>query len=223
MRMRRKKHLTERLEGVSEYIIVADKKFTNVNEAIENKQLIDFKKVFNNDNNIYLEIGCGKGQFVCDMAKKFSNVNFLAVELLENIIVMATEKAKKENLFNVKFINTGVEYLLRYIPKNSIDKIFLNFSPPYPATSYENRRFTNLRNISSYKIMLKENGEIYQKTDDKDFFLYSQEKLSKSGFTVYDISESYTENEYINVRTEYEEKFLKNNIKINALVAKKNG
>ncbi|MBQ9513569.1 MAG: tRNA (guanosine(46)-N7)-methyltransferase TrmB [Clostridia bacterium] len=220
--MRRKKHLTERLNSVSDYIIVADKKFTNVKEALEYKRLIDFSKVFNNDNKVCLEIGCGKGRFICETAKKFSNLNFLAVELLENIIVTASEKAKKENLSNVRFLNTGVEYLLRYIPEGSIDKIFLNFSPPYPAKSYENRRFTNDRNIASYKKMLNNCGEIYQKTDDKEFFLYSKEKLSDGGFTVLDISDCYLKNEYINVKTEYEEKFLNNNIKINALVAKKN-
>ena len=129
MRIRRKKHLGDRLVAVKEYLIVPDRDIENVKEAIKNKKYFDYKAIFNNDNPVELEVGCGKGRFIVEKAKANPNVNFIAVELLENIIVMAAELAKQEGLKNVVFVNSGAEYLQRYIPESSIANVYLNFSP----------------------------------------------------------------------------------------------
>ena len=91
---------------------------------------------FGNENPIHLEIGCGKGQFVCEMAKRNPDVNFIAVEKVKNVIVAACEKAKEEGLTNVKFIAGCAEYLPRFIPENSVELIYLNFSCPFPKAKY---------------------------------------------------------------------------------------
>jgi tRNA (guanine-N7-)-methyltransferase len=154
MRIRRKKHLKERLEQVKEYVIVADRDIVNVKKAIEDKKFFNYQTMFGNENPVELEVGCGKGGFICQKASLYPNINYIAVELLENILVMAAESAKKNNLYNVKFFNSGAEYLPRYIVPNSISKIYLNFSPPYPQDSYENRRLTCDRNVKNYKDFL---------------------------------------------------------------------
>lgn len=221
MRIRRKKHLRDRLDNVNQYIIPIDRSEVNVKEAIKNKQYIQFSQVFNNDLPVKLEIGCGKGGFICETATIRKEFNYVAVELLENIIVMASEKANQLSLNNVRFVNCGAEYLPKYIPDNSIDEIFLNFSPPFPGKSYMKRRLTYNRNVQNYKNFLKDNCSVIQKTDDKDFFDYSFEQFVKFGFEVRDISNELNNGEFFSVQTEYEKKFRALNQPIYALVATK--
>lgn len=221
MRIRRKKHLDERLFGVKELLIVPDMDIKNVKLAIEDKKYFDFKDFFNNDNPVELEVGCGKGGFIVQKAKTNKDVNFLAVELLENIIVMACELAQKENLANVKFINSGAEYLPRYIREKSISNIYLNFSPPFPKSTYESRRLTSDFYVQAYKTFLKDNGCIYQKTDDKEFFDYSFSQFEKFGFEVQEVTEKLRLNEIENVETEYEKMFKNKGMLAYALIAKK--
>lgn len=221
MRIRRKKHLEERLKNVSEYLIVPNMDIPNVKLAIENKKPFNFNQIFNNDNPVELEIGCGKGGFIVEKAQLYPNINFLAVELLENIIVMAAELAKEKGLTNVKFVNSGAEYLPRYIPDNSISNIYLNFSPPFPKDGYEHRRLTCDRFISTYKKFLLTGGCVYQKTDDRPFFDYSFSKFNEHGFEVMEVTQLISQQKIENIQTEYEKKFIQLGIKANALIAKK--
>lgn len=221
MRIRRKKHLGERLMNVNELLIVPDMDIKNVKLAIEDKKYFDFNKIFGNDNPVELEVGCGKGGFIVQKATLNKNVNFLAVELLENIVVMACELAKKENLKNVKFINSGAEYLPRYIIEKSISNIYLNFSPPFPKSTYESRRLTSDFYIQAYKSFLREGGAVFQKTDDKEFFEYSFGQFEKIGFQVKDVTEDLHLNKIENVETEYEKMFKKKGMLAYALIAKK--
>ena len=219
MRIRRKRHLEERVANLSDYLLVLDESIKNVNEAIKNKSYININKIFGNDNPVELEIGCGKGKFICEMARLNPDVNFIAVEMLQNIIVMSAELAKEYNLKNVIFLNSGAEYLPRYIKPASIKNIYLNFSPPYPKDGYENRRLTSERFVKYYREFLCEDGKIIQKTDDKDFFEYSKSILSKNGFNVLDLTEEYNNSKINSVKTEYESKFNEIGVKTNYLEA----
>ena len=219
MRIRKKKHLTERLEKVKDILLVAKRDIPNVKLANLDKCYIDFNELFKNDNKVNLEIGCGKAGFILECARKNPEENYLAVELLENIIVMGAEKVLKEGISNVRFFNCGAEYLPRYLKPNSISKIFLNFSPPYPAGTYENRRLTKDSLICEYKDYLVDGGEVVQKTDDKDFFEYSFAQFEKFNFKVIDISTQINLGEIENIETEYEKKFRSQNMPIYALRA----
>ncbi len=221
MRIRRKKHLDERLKNVSEYLIVPDMDIVNVKLAVKDKKPFDFVKIFGNDNPVELEVGCGKGGFIVQKAINNPNVNFLAVELLENIIVMAAELAKEKGLKNVKFVNSGAEYLPRYIPEQTISNVYLNFSPPFPKDGYEHRRLTCDRFVLAYKDFLVSGGCVFQKTDDRPFFEYSFSKFVEHGFSVVDVTDLLGQGKIENVETEYEKKFKSIGIKANALIAKK--
>ena len=221
MRIRRKKHIDERLKSVSDIVLFSDFDIMNVNLAVKDKKYLDFNKIFGNDNPVELEIGCGKGGFIIEKAKLHPDTNFIAVELLSNIIVMAGEGAKKENLKNVRFFNCGAEYLPRYIKPNSIQNIYLNFSPPYPGDRYKNRRLTKDSLVLGYKEFLLDNGGIFQKTDDKDFFDFSFSQFAKFGFNVLNVSELVRDKKIENVLTEYERKFIELNLPIYYLIAKK--
>ena len=218
MRMRRKKHLDERIELCKEYLIETDRTIANVNVANENKAYLDYYNLFSSNNPVCLEVGCGKGGFIVKTANVHNDKNYIAVEMMQNIIVMAMEKAKNENLTNVKFMNTGAEYLPRYIKPESIETVYLNFSPPFPQKSYECRRLTNQRNAKNYYDFLVEGGTLIQKTDDKEFFEYSFNMFKSVGFTVKDTTEELL-SDTTNVKTEYEEKFTLKSMKIYRLHA----
>ncbi len=221
MRIRRKKNLDYRLKNVDDLLIKTDTSVKNVKLAVENKQYINAQELFGNTNPLCLEIGCGKGGFIIKTAQKNTDKNYIAVEMIQNILVMAMERANKSNLNNLMFMNTGAEYLAKYIKPESVSQIFLNFSPPYPQKSYECRRLTNDRNVKNYYDFLVKGGTVVQKTDDLDFFNYSFEKFVKNGFTVTDTS-SCLKTDVNNVTTEYEEKFIGLGMKIYRLVAVKN-
>ena len=219
MRIRKKKHLEERIEKVKDIVLVALHDIANIRLANEDKRYIDFTALFGNDNPVGLEVGCGKAGFITECAKRHKDKNFFAVELLQNIIVMGAEKVKNEKVENVRFFNSGAEYLPRYIKPCSIETIYLNFSPPFPAGTYENRRLTKDSLIEAYKDFLIPNGVVLQKTDDKDFFDYSFSQFQKFGFTVEDISQKIDSGEIENIQTEYESKFRAKNMPIYALKA----
>ncbi len=221
MRIRKKRHLDERLLAVKDYLIVPDRDIPNVLEAVKNKKYFNFSEIFNNDNPVELEIGCGKGGFIVQKAIENPNINFLAVELLQNILVMACENAKSKNLKNLKFVNSGAEYLPRYIPEGSIQNIYLNFSPPFPQDGYEGRRLSSDRFVVAYKDYLIPNGAVYQKTDDREFFEYSFSKFVEHGFDVREVSDDIASGKIYNIKTEYEQKFNALGINANALIATK--
>ncbi len=221
MRIRRKKHLAERLINASDILIVPERDIVNVNIAVQNKKFYDFNELFGNNNPVDLEIGCGKGGFITEKARLEQNSNFIAVEMLENIIVMACELAKEKGLKNVRFINTGAEYLPRYIKDNSISNIYLNFSPPFPKIGSESHRLTSDRFVHAYKSFLRDGGKIYQKTDDKEFFEYSYSKFIEHGFEVEDLTQKIRNGQVDNIQTEYEKMFEKLGMSAYGLVAKK--
>ena len=178
MRMRKKKHLEERLAACSNVItLVSDD--CNFLTAIEKKDFLDTHKLFGNGNPVVLEIGCGKGRFACELAKQNPDINVLALEKCSNVVVIAGETALNENISNLRFLHCGAEYLEKYIRPKSVDRIYLNFSCPYPKRAYENHRLTNPRFLKSYKVLLKDGAEIHQKTDNMHFFEYSIEHVSK--------------------------------------------
>ena len=205
--MRKKKHLEERLENCNNLLVLYSDD-SNFQTAIEKKEFIDTDELFGNGNPVVLEVGCGKGNFACELAKQNPDINVIALEKCANVIVIACEKAMKENITNLRFIQTGAEYLEKYIKPRSLDRIYLNFSCPYPKRAYENRRLTNIRFLKSYDALLKEGAEIHQKTDNMHFFEYSIEQFSEYGFKLKNISlDLHNSNFEGNIETEYEHKF----------------
>ncbi len=207
MRMRKKKHLEERL-GKCNNVITLFSDDSNALTAIEKKEYIDTEALFGNSNPVVLEIGCGKGKFACELAKREPNINVLALEKCANVLVMAGEAAMKDNISNLKFLRCGAEYLEKYIKPQSVERIYLNFSCPYPKNRYANHRLTNARFLKSYAVVLKEGAEIHQKTDNMHFFEYSIEQLTGYGFSLKNISLDLHNSDFEgNIETEYENRF----------------
>lgn len=207
MRMRKKKHLDERLANCDNVITLYSDD-SNFVTALEKKEYIDTEALFGNSNPVVLEVGCGKGRFACELAKRNPDINVLALEKCSNVLVIACESAMKEGITNLRFLDTGAEYLEKYIRPQSVERIYLNFSCPYPKKRYANHRLTNERFLKSYKVILKEGAEIHQKTDNMHFFEYSIEQFTGSGFSLKNVSLDLHNSDFEgNIETEYEQKF----------------
>ena len=209
MRMRKKKYLTERLAEVSDYLYISQSEDRNFNTAINDKDYIDLKAWFGEERPLYLEIGCGKGKFAVEYAKKHPEINLLAVEREANVIVSACEAAKREGIENLKFLKCSAEYLERHLKEKSVERIFLNFSCPFPKKKYASHRLTNYTFLEIYKRILKKDAEIHQKTDNMQLFEFSIEQLSSNGFALKNVTLDLHNSKFEgNIVTEYEARFL---------------
>lgn len=219
MRMRLKKHLDERIEKVAPTLLYREGDLFYALTADEKEALrIDLSETFGNDRPTVLEIGCGKGGWVIKMAKLYPELNFVAVEKLSNVIVVACELAQKEGLNNVKFLNVRAENLGWYLPPNSVTQIALNFSCPFPKKTYANRRLTSRKFLELYKTLLLKDGFVSQKTDNRAFFDWSAESFTSNGFELFDVCCDLPQEQ--SVVTEYEAKFRAENKPIYALKAR---
>ncbi len=182
--------------------------------------LLPLGSIFGNDNPVHLEIGCGKGKFVCETAKLYPGVNFIAVEKISNVLVEALEHAKAENLRNVYFLNCAAEVLQKYFEEESISRIYLNFSNPLPKEGYKKQRLTHPVFLNRYSTFLKRGGEIVQKTDDRDFYLFSLESYKSCGYKITYICEDLAANPVEgDVETEHEKLFKERGKPIYRIVA----
>ncbi len=215
MRMRRKKHLDERMDACGNYLIIAEFEDLNFETAKQKTKYFDFHELFGNDNPVYLEIGCGKGQFACEIARRNPDCNYLAVEKVGNVIVAAAEHAIREDIQNVRFVKCGAEYLECLIPSGSIAGIYLNFSCPFPKKAYANHRLTSSRFLKIYKNIMKPGAEIHQKTDNRNFFEFSIEEFTRAGFMLKNVSLDLHNSDFEgNIVTEYESRFVSQGLPI---------
>ena len=224
MRMRKKRNFDARMEACGDLLLAQGANgILNMKEAAENyRALIDFDKAFGNGNPVALEIGCGKGGFVIELAKQTPNVNYLALEKMSNVILTPMEEVKKQQVENVRFLNIRAECLPCYIPEHSLDVIYLNFSTPLPKLGYATQRLTHRNFLEVYKKLLKAGGKIIQKTDDREFFDFSLEEYKACGFTLEEVSYNLHENGNPdwNIVTEYEQKWVERGLPIHRVVAK---
>ncbi len=220
MRMRRKKNLDERLANCSDNLIIIEKEDRDFNTAATVKEFIDFNEFFGNGNPIHLEIGCGKGQFACEIARQNPDINFIAVEKSGNVIVNGCERAKNEGIKNLVFMKCGAEYLTSYIKEKSIGRIYLNFSCPFPKNKYASHRLTAKNFLKLYRELLLPYAEIHVKTDNQKLFEFSIEQLSDFGFTLKNVSLDLHNSSFEgNIVTEYEQKFVSMGLPIYRLEA----
>ena len=215
MRMHKKSHLEERLAACGDILTVADLKEKNMKLASQQRELLDYVKIFGNSNPVHLEVGCGKGGFVNKMAVLHPDVNFVAVEKISNVMIEACESAMAEEIKGVHFLICAAEVLPKYIPEHSVERIYLNFSNPLPKQGYVKQRLTNPRFLKIYRYLLKPGGEIWQKTDDEAFFDYSLESFKEEGLNIVSVCRDLAAHTFEgNVITEHERKFMDEGKKI---------
>lgn len=183
----------------------------------------DFKsnwhQVFNNDNPIYIEIGMGKGDFIIENALKYPNINFIGIEKFDSVIVRAIQKSNELELNNLKLIRMDAMEIDEVFDKE-IDRIYLNFSDPWPKERHAKRRLTSPIFLTKYDCIFNGNANIIMKTDNNQLFEYSLESLMGYGYEMISITRDlYNEDISDNIATEYEKKFVSKGISINRFVA----
>ena len=183
-----------------------------------------WKEFFNNENDhIYLELGCGKGFFVKKAAKQNQNINYIAIDLIDAILGMANrniiEEFENKEVLNLALTRYDVEEINNILDKSdNIERIYINFCIPWPKPRHKKRRLTHTRQLEKYKQFLAPKGEIYFKTDDDELFRESLEYFKEAGFEVVKTTENLNEepNFWENIETEHEIKFKNEGIKIKA-------
>ena len=208
MRMRRKKNLDERIAACREVMLYMQCQNEHADDPLSEEFFADSRKTFGNDNPLYLEIGCGKGGFAIEFARQNPDINLIAVEKTPNVLVTGMEEQMKLRLPNLRFCMGQAEYLDHLFHDGTIDRIFLNFSCPFPKKRYAMHRLTHARFLAIYHKIMKENAEIHQKTDNMHFFEFSIEQLSNNGFPLKNISLDLHNSGFEgNIMTEYEKRF----------------
>ena len=185
---------------------------------------------FKNEGIMYLELGCGKGNFVSVHGARNKDKNYIAIDIKDEVLVLAKrniERVYKENnaiLDNVKLMAQEIGLINDILgEEDKIDRIYINFCNPWPMEMHKMRRLTHTRQLENYKKFLVNNGEIWFKTDDDNLFEESLEYFKESGFDViyktYDLHNSEYDKD--NIRTEHENMFTEKGIKIKFLIAKR--
>lgn len=169
--------------------------------------------LFSSTDDIYLEIGSGKGQFLVGMAKKYPSRNFVGIERNVTCAGFIAKKLVEEEISNAKLIFNDGEKVLQEMKEKSVNIVYLNFSDPWPKTRHHKRRLTSEKFCYLYKKVLKNDGYIIQKTDNLELFEFSKETFKENGFKIIEEDYNYMTNEE-DVVTEYEADFRKDNLPI---------
>ncbi len=208
--MRKKKHAGERIEACGNLLIK------------EPCTMMGNWEKISGGKNICLEIGCGKGTFICESAKKHPKKFFVAMEKVRDVLVMAMEKAKRDEISNIAFMDADAENICKIFAENEVCEIYLNFSDPWPKARHAKRRLTYRTFLERYKTVLNSQGVIYFKTDNRGLFDFSLEELRYCNFALSDITYDLHNSEYNenNIQTEYEKNFSAKGFSINRVVAR---
>lgn len=164
-------------------------------------------------DDVYLEIGSGKGQFLVGMAEKYPNRNFIGIERNVTCAGFTAKKLVEQEINNAKLIYNDAERVLSEMKEGSVNILYLNFSDPWPKTRHHKRRLTSERFCALYKKVLKKDAYIIQKTDNLELFDYSIETFKENGFKIIEEDRNYQISED-DVITEYEADFRKDNLPI---------
>lgn len=210
MRLRRKPGAPEKIAKYSQYIANTPEEWIG-----------NWRKRFQNDHPIHIEVGTGKGRFITEMAKCHPEVNYIGIELQESVIVVALDKLIEEELPNLQLLHVNGGSLTQYFAKGEVNQVYLNFSDPWPKSRHEKRRLTSPSFLKNYEEVLIPEGEIHFKTDNQGLFEYSLSSFSKYGLILEQVWLDLHESDFEgNIMTEYEEKFSNRGQRIYRVVVK---
>lgn len=171
-----------------------------------------WREVFENDHPVQIEVGMGKGRFIMDMAKLHPDRNYIGIEMYDSVLLRAVQKREQlaEELPNLYFIRMDARNLPEVFAKGEVDRIYLNFSDPWPKDRHAKRRLTSRQFLERYGQILAPGGQVEFKTDNRGLFEFSLEEAREAGWNLEACTFDLHHEEQMmegNVMTEYEEKF----------------
>ena len=196
--------------------IAADEYTVKEPETLKGK----WHEFFEKDKPIHIEIGMGKGQFIMALAEQNPDINYVGIEKFSSVLVRALQKMEQKELPNLVFIRMDAEDIETVFEPGEVDQIYLNFSDPWPKDRHAKRRLTSTRFLARYVNVLKKEGKVMFKTDNRDLFDFSLEQAKEADWVIENYTYDLHNSEYNegNVMTEYEEKFSKEGKPINRMV-----
>ena len=207
MRMRKMKNLEPRMERCAALRI----------QAPEEKKG-HWRELKPECTQLWVEVGCGKGKFTAETAQANPDVLLIAVERCREAMVVAMERCVNAGLTNVFFVDANADQLPQFFAPGEVDRIYLNFSDPWPSNRHAKRRLTHGNFLKLYRQVLKMGGQIHFKTDNQPLFEFSVEELPKFGFELSEVTRNLHENGPVGVMTDYEAKFYEQGQPINRCV-----
>ena len=181
-----------------------------------------WKEEFGNDNPIRIEIGMGKGKFITTLAQENPDINYVGIEKYSSVLIRAIERCQDIEVPNLRFIRMDAEYICDVFEKEEVDRIYLNFSDPWPKDRHAKRRLTSKQFFDRYNDILKKDGLVEFKTDNDLLFQFSLEQVPEAGWNLVEQTWDLHNDEKLvkgNVMTEYEEKFSSMGNAIHKLIA----
>jgi tRNA (guanine-N7-)-methyltransferase len=177
--------------------------------------------IFRNMNPVVLELGCGKGEYTVGLAARFPGKNYAGVDIKGARMWRGAKTADEQNLPNVAFIRTRIEFINSFFAANEVDELWITFPDPHPGEKNTNKRLTSPCFLNRYRLFLKDKGLIHLKTDNLELFRYSKKVVLHNKLELVESTEDlYSENfpeDILSIKTHYEKLFLKKGIKINYL------
>lgn len=206
MRLRRRPETPAKMEKYSGFYLINDP------ETKKGK----WAEVFGNDKPIHLEIGCGKGRFAMGKAELNPDINYIAMELHEEVIAQALKKASETELQNLRFVRDNANKVDEMFEAGEVERVYLNFSDPWPKARHYKRRLTYRGYLKKYSRILKPGCELHFKTDNLYLFEFSLNEFAEVGLPMKNISlDLHKAPLEGDIKTEYEEKFSGLGFKIN--------
>ena len=169
-----------------------------------------WREIFGNDKPIHIEIGMGKGKFIHEMARLHPEINYIGIEKYSSVLLRALQKMEAEPLDNLLFIRMDAENIAEVFAEDEVDRIYLNFSDPWPKDRHAKRRLPSKEYLARYNLFLKKDGVLEFKTDNRGLFDFALEELEPAGWKAKQVTFDLHKDEEMmqgNVMTEYEVKF----------------
>lgn len=168
-----------------------------------------WRELFGNDNPVHIEIGMGKGRFITTLASLHRDINYIGIEKFSSVLFRALEKQEELQLPNLYFLREDAADITEFFDSAEVDRIYLNFSDPWPKDRHAKRRLTSKEFFARYDRILKPEGEVQFKTDNRMLFDFSLEQVSEAGWRLAMSTFDLHHSEFVqgNVMTEYEERF----------------
>lgn len=198
MRVRKRKGAEELLSENSQIVVAQPEEWKG-----------KWQERFPKNQPIQIEIGMGKGQFITGMAKANPEINYIGIDMQVSVVSFALDKVLAEHLPNVQLLHVDGSALTNYFADGEVDQIYLNFSDPWPKKRHEKRRLTSKEFLSVDEQILRPQGEIHFKTDNRGLFEYSLASFSQYGMVLKKVWLDLHQSDEVatNIMTEYEEKF----------------
>ena len=169
-----------------------------------------WNEIFGNNNPVHIEIGMGKGRFIMELARMHPQINYVGIEKYSSVLLRGIQKMETDPLPNLFFIRMEAEEIMEVFGSGEVERIYLNFSDPWPKDRHAKRRLPSREFLHRYNEILKQHGVIEFKTDNPDLFRFALEELEPAGWHLDQMTEDLHHNEEMmrdNVMTEYEERF----------------